>query len=135
MEREIIERIEYENQLLTLIIRKGHNPRGIEFLTSPHLNQQIGAMSHPAGHVIKRHVHKPIERKVIGTSEVLIIKKGVVELDVYNLKKELTQKILLREGDIAFLINGGHGIKVIEDSTIIEVKQGPYVEGEDKEHF
>ena len=34
-----------------------------------------------------------------------------------------------------FLANSGHGIKVLEESEMIEVKQGPYLEKGDKVRF
>ena len=40
--------------------------------------------------------------------------------------------ITINKGDIIILFEGGHGFKILEKSKIIEVKQGPYVEGKDK---
>jgi len=42
---------------------------------------------------------------------------------------------ILEEGDILFLINGGHGFKMLEDSVLLEIKQGPYLGKDDKEKF
>ena len=41
----------------------------------------------------------------------------------------------LHEGDLVLLSEGGHGIEVIEEARIIEVKQGPFVGGKDKTRF
>ena len=38
-------------------------------------------------------------------------------------------------GDIILLANSGHGIVTLEESEIIEVKQGPYIEADDKVRF
>ena len=38
-------------------------------------------------------------------------------------------------GDIVLLANSGHGIVTLEESEIIEVKQGPYLEADDKVRF
>ena len=38
-------------------------------------------------------------------------------------------------GDLILLAGAGHGIKVLEKSTIVEVKNGPFVEGADKGRF
>jgi hypothetical protein len=135
MSKASVEKIEDEGKLLALIIKENYKPTGLEFLTAPDTNQQIGAMNHPAGHIIKRHVHKPIERKIIGTPEVLMVKSGAIELDIYNSERKLIKTVVLEKGDIVFLNNGGHGLMAIEDATIFEIKQGPYIEGEDKEYF
>ena len=42
---------------------------------------------------------------------------------------------VLEEGDFIILISGGHGFKMLEETEIVEVKQGPYIEKKDKEKF
>jgi hypothetical protein len=32
----------------------------------------------------------------------------------------------LGTGDVVFLSSGGHGFEILEDASIVEVKQGPY---------
>ena len=41
----------------------------------------------------------------------------------------------LLKGDLIILISCGHGFSMLEESEIIEVKQGPYMEEKDKEKF
>jgi hypothetical protein len=41
----------------------------------------------------------------------------------------------LEAGDVILLASGGHGFEMIEDSEIIEVKQGPYAGEMDKTRF
>ncbi len=38
-------------------------------------------------------------------------------------------------GDVILLASGGHGFEMIEDSEILEVKQGPYTGDQDKTRF
>ena len=49
-------------------------------------------------------------------------------------KKKLLSRIW-NKGDIVLLAYGGHGFEMIEDSEIIEVKQGPYLDEVDKIRF
>ena len=42
---------------------------------------------------------------------------------------------ILNKGDVVLLAYGGHGFEMIEDSEIIEVKQGPYLDEVDKIRF
>ena len=53
-----------------------------------------------------------------------------VQKKINNLNS-LKDKILSK-GDIIILFQGGHGFKILEETRIIEIKQGPYVEGKDK---
>lgn len=41
----------------------------------------------------------------------------------------------MEAGDIILLASAGHGFEVLEELEMIEVKQGPYVEHEDKVKF
>jgi hypothetical protein len=42
---------------------------------------------------------------------------------------------VLNSGDIILLANSGHGVVMLEESEIIEIKQGPYLEKDDKVRF
>jgi hypothetical protein len=41
----------------------------------------------------------------------------------------------LRAGDIAIAVGGGHGFRMLEDTVLLEVKQGPYPGQTEKERF
>ena len=41
----------------------------------------------------------------------------------------------MKKGDTILLATGGHGFRALEEIEMIEVKQGPYVEHEDKVRF
>ena len=56
------------------------------------------------------------------------------EEDEIKLKNFVESKVL-EKNDIILLASGGHGFKMLENSEIIEVKQGPYCGEEDKVRF
>jgi uncharacterized protein with PhoU and TrkA domain len=66
---------------------------------------------------------------------VLIIKRGRCLLDVYNDNKELVATRELREGDLMLMVGGGHGFRMLEETVFLEVKQGPYLNVDEKERF
>jgi len=92
-------------------------------------------MKRPAGYIIKPHVHNIVERKVEYTQEVLFIKKGKVRVDFYDDERNYLKSIILEEGDVILLAHGGHGFEMLEETEIIEVKQGPYAGEMDKVRF
>ena len=49
-----------------------------------------------------------------------------------NKGKDIKKDRILYKGDIIILFKGGHGFKFYKKTKIIEIKQGPYVEGKDK---
>ena len=111
------------------------NPQKTTFLTPPEFKQQVGFVVYPADGRIVPHLHLPLERHLVGTSEVLIIKRGRCLLDVYNDDKELVVTRELRAGDIMLMVGGGHGFRMLEDTVFLEIKQGPYLDREEKERF
>ncbi len=129
----MIERIVYQNKLIAIILRKDFHNEGISFLTDNNAQLQLGYLSHPAGHEVKPHIHKLVTRNTLGTHEVLFVKSGVIEIDFYLADKTYLESRKLSAGDVILLVEGGHGIKILEAATIIEVKNGPYIE--DKEKF
>lgn len=130
-----VERFFLGSTLLALIVRAHHQKEGISFFTPNEFSQQLAYMRHPAEYVVLPHVHNPVSRSVELTQEVLILRKGKVRLDIYSSDHTYLQSCLLYTGDIILLAHGGHGLKMLEESEIVEVKQGPYVGDADKTRF
>ncbi len=132
---EHIEHIVSQGQPLAYIIRAALVPERTTFLTPPEFKQQVGYVVYPAGGEIARHVHLPLQRQLVGTSEVLIVKQGRCEIDVYNDARELVATRELSTGDVMLMVGGGHGFRMLEPTVLLEVKQGPYTGLEEKERF
>src|SRR2546425_3716371 len=122
----MIEHITYDGKMLAFIIREEVLPEKTTFLTPPDFNLQVGYIAYPAHGEIARHVHRPLERHIVGTSEVLVVKKGQCEIDIYNDGRELVATRKLRSGDIMVMVGGGHGFRMLEDTVFLEINQGPY---------
>ncbi len=131
----MLEAIEFNGKQLALIVRSNFSAEGIQFFTPNTYSQQLGYMKRPLGYVIPPHVHNPVRREVEYTKEVLIIRRGLVRVDFYSEDQAYLQSSLLHAGDIILLAYGGHGFEMLEESEIIEVKQGPYAGDQDKTRF
>lgn len=92
-------------------------------------------MNRPKGYVIPPHVHNPIAREIFQTKEVLYIKKGKVRIDFYDDNQKYLESRVVKKGDVVLVAFGGHGFEMLEESEIIEVKQGPYAGEKDKTRF
>src|SRR5450432_134091 len=132
---EYIVNITDNGSLLCSIIHAALVPETTTFFTGPELTQQVGYVVYPAGGEIVGHTHLPIERHLVGTSEVLVVRKGRCLADIYNDQHELIASSELREGDIMIMLGGGHGFRILEDTILLEIKQGPYSGIEEKERF
>ncbi|WP_299079372.1 hypothetical protein [uncultured Fretibacterium sp.] len=135
MSGQNLEKILCGEETLAIIVRADFSESGIHFFTQPDFSQQLAYMNHPVGKVIEPHVHNPVPRQVHYTQEVLFIRKGRLQVDFYDEKREYLESRELRSGDVILLIAGGHGFKVLEEVEMIEVKQGPYVGEGDKTRF
>jgi hypothetical protein len=131
----MVEKITYKNVLLSIIIRSEYQKEGISFFTPDNFSQQLGYMNRPQGYVIPPHVHNLVPREVSLTQEVLYIKSGKVRVDFYDDDKNYLQSSILLKGDVILLAHGGHGFEMLEQSEMIEIKQGPYCGEEDKVRF
>lgn len=131
----MIERILNAGKELALIIRRSFEKDGIEFFTPGSYSQQIGYMKRAKGYAIPPHVHNPVVREVQYTKEVLFIKSGRVRVDFYSEEQAYLESTVLAAGDVILLAFGGHGFEMLEESEIIEVKQGPYAGESDKTRF
>jgi mannose-6-phosphate isomerase-like protein (cupin superfamily) len=131
----MVEKIEHAGSLLCLIIRSNYAAPGISFFTPADLSQQLAYMRHPAGKQIEPHVHNPVPREVHYTQEVLFIKRGRLRVDLYDDQQNYLESRLLGSGDVILLATGGHGFEVLEETQMVEVKQGPYPGEEDKTRF
>jgi hypothetical protein len=130
-----VEIIRWGSQPLTYIIRGNVLPTETTFLTPPEFKQQVGFVAYDQGGEIAPHVHRLLERHLVGTSEVLVLRKGRCLLDVYNDDHGLVATRELQAGDTMLMVGGGHGFRMLEDTVFLEIKQGPYTGLEEKERF
>ena len=132
----MVEKIFHKKKLLALIVRGTYRKkRGITFFTPNESTQQFGYMKHKKKHIIKPHLHKKRETKILYTTEVILLLKGVLRVDFYNPNKKYLFSKILKTNDIIMLVHGGHGFKILKDVEMLEVKQGPYSLSKDKIKF
>ena len=119
-----------------MIVRADPMPDETTFYTPYHFNLQVGKIVYPTGSEIPRHTHRSVIRQVVGTSEVLVVQKGRMIVDIYA---DDDQSFLcsreVGSGDVVVLLSAGHGFRLLEDTVLLEVKQGPYVGVHEKELF
>ena len=132
----MIENIIHKKKLYALIVRKKfRKKKGVNFFTSKEATQQFGYMKHKKNHLIMPHQHNKRLTKILITTEVIILLKGILRVDFYSEKKKYLFSKKIYDGDLIMLTNGGHGFKVLKDVEMIEVKQGPYSLSSDKVKF
>ena len=58
-----------------------------------------------------------------------------MEVKIFNSEKVLLSTEILDTNSIACFYGGGHGFRILEETSFLEIKQGPYIENLDKEKF
>ena len=120
---------------IALIIRADFDAEGLHFFTPDSFPHQVAYMRHPKDKVITPHIHNMVARQVLYTHEVLLVRKGKVEVTLYTSKKSILTCRVLGAGDLILLCGGGHSFRMLEETSMIEIKQGPYAGEHDKTRF
>ena len=126
----MIEEIQWEGRVLALILRKDVEPEGVRFFTREENSLQLGILQHKGGLEIRTHIHRNHAKIIEDVQEILHVEYGKIEANFYSDSGKRIGSKILNPGDTILLISGGHGFKILEDSRIIEVKQGPYPGGQ-----
>lgn len=113
--------------LIAIIIPKDFGNKGINFISEDNFPLQLGISSYDKGNKITAHYHQKIKREIKRFQEVVYLQNGRVQVDLFDLNNEKFDSVELFEGDTIFFVDGGHGFEILEDTKIIEVKQGPYL--------
>ena len=130
-----VETIAWNGVPLAHVIRADLSPPATTFVTPDESAMQVGMVVHPAGNTIRRHRHRPRQATSGAVVEVLVVRRGRCEVDVYTDTDELAATRELCAGDAIVLVHGGHGFRILEDTVLFEVKQGPYPGAGDKDVF
>ncbi len=122
MEPEIIKN---GGKILAVIVRKDSIQDTLRFVTPPSFPLQIGYHNQLGQKRIGAHEHLPfIDIDKLENQEFFFVISGKVKVDIYFEKKKFT-KVVINSGD-SIILNCGHGFEFVENTKMVEVKQGPY---------
>ena len=127
--------ITHKDEIIAIIIPANYNKDGIEFFTPNSFSQQLAYMKRPQGYIIPAHTHNIFPREVFYTLETLFIRRGRLKVDFYTRDQQFIESRTVGTGDVVLLASGGHGFEMLEETEMIEVKQGPYAGEKDKMRF
>lgn len=122
-------------QPLAYVIRQDAVSPRTDFFTGDDSSFQGGFVVYPAGGRVEAHAHLPVVRTVVGTSELLVVRTGRCFVDIYTDEHHLIATRELLSGDAVLSVGGGHGFRMVEDTLLLEVKQGPYGGPHEKQRF
>jgi hypothetical protein len=126
----MIEKI-YSNKtsgvLLHMVIRTSDSELGRSDLVEESQFLQAAIINQPKGKSFKPHLHlvKGVPGSAI-TQESWICLKGKVRCIYYDVDGSFICESIISQGDLSITLYGGHNYEMLEDSLVIEIKNGPY---------
>ncbi len=121
-----MEKIIHNNTLVAVRIKKSKT--GITPLSDSDQPLQVLIHSREKGSQTKAHLHKPTQRITQALQECLVILKGKIKIDFFTTEKKIFKSIQASKGEVIIFVSGGHAVHVLENSEIVEVKNGPFIE-------
>ena len=124
--KKIFSRVEPE-KLLHLVLSTSNNQGRAQLVDSDQF-LQIANLELKSGETFSAHKHlwKDLPSNKSIAQESWVILKGSVEVTFFDLDNSKLETHILNAGDLSITLYGGHGYKVLEDTTAIEFKSGPY---------
>jgi hypothetical protein len=116
-----------DGQLIAVLVRASFRKNGVNFISEDDFPLQLGISGYKKGATIQPHFHVRRRTVIDQIQEVVYIEKGRATVNLCGSNGESLAPIEMRSGDTILLVDGGHGFEISEDTTIIEVKQGPYL--------
>ena len=121
-----------DGKTIAIVVKGEFRKDGVNFVSKQDFPLQLGISGYKKGSKIKPHFHIEKEIKINKIQEVVHIESGRTMVSLYDLKGKKIKAVELSADDTIFFVEGGHGFEMLEDTKIIEVKQGPYF-GKDKD--
>ena len=114
--------------LLCIVYKDSDWVEGLNFITENNLFIQVGSWWYQKGKNLAKHKHNIVKRESNITQEMVYVKSGSMMATIFDNELNLIEDLILETGDLAIMVNGAHGYKILENDTkIIEAKNGPFI--------
>lgn len=103
-------------------------------MTSSEEALQVLTLKHPKGRLVAPHIHKPHKRETNILQECLVVIIGKLRVSFFDEEDRTSvTQIDLISGETCIILAGPHSVEFLEDSEVIEIKNGPFFD--DKRPF
>lgn len=112
--------------IATIVKPNEANP-GLSFVTSDDKFLQLGIWNYQKGHNLPAHYHNQFKRSGYRTNEFVFVLKGAIECILYTEEGDFIESVIISESQGILMFELSHEYKIIEDSIILESKNGPFM--------
>ncbi len=116
-----------DGSLIAIIMHAEETKEGTNFLSEKSFPLQLAVSSYNRGTMLKPHIHLKKEVLIREIQEIVHVESGCAKVDLYDSQGKWFKCVELSCGSTIFFVAGGHGFSMLEDTKLIEVKQGPYL--------
>lgn len=95
-------------------------------VTEPDGALQILTLKHKRGSLAAPHMHIPHRRETTGLQECFIVIRGKIRVFFFDETGKESVYDDFSQGEVCLVVSGAHAIKFLEDSEVIEAKNGPF---------
>jgi hypothetical protein len=121
-----LQEIVSEGKTCAIIVKASFVKNGVNFVSKEDYPLQLGISYYTEGSSIKPHFHLNKQLVINQIQEIVHFESGRAIVNLYNASGEKFKSVELSAGDTIFFVEGGHGFTMLENTKLIEVKQGPY---------
>ena len=126
MDNKNIKHILHEGELYASIFDTSNISEGLDFLTSDSSFIQVGTWNYKKNKTLDAHFHNYFERSVQRTQEVVYVIEGSIKCNLCKEDTTFIETVIIDSGMLIVQYQGVHEYEIVEDSKVLEVKNGPY---------
>lgn len=118
--------IKFNDEIFAKIIDLNHLENGLNFFSNDDEFIQVGTWKYEKGKTLDKHYHNFFERISYRTSEAVLVLNGEIECSIFTEENQFIWKGKLKKNQLIIQLQGAHEYSIIEDSQVLEIKNGPY---------
>jgi len=119
-------KILHNNEIICIVADLEDTKEGLDFLSDDNDFIQVGTWNYKKGQVLPLHYHNKYERTASRTSECVFVFKGKIECNLHSEDGEFIETIIVNAGQFIVNLSQAHEFEILEDTIVLEVKNGPY---------
>lgn len=116
----------FNNETYARIINLNNIEENLNFYSNDDEYIQVGTWHYEEGKVLDKHYHNYFERSSYRTSEAVLVLTGEVECSIFTEDNNFIWKGLIKKNHLIIQLQGAHEYKIIKNSKVLEIKNGPY---------
>lgn len=111
--------------IATHVFPKNSKP-GLNFVTDDDKYLQLGIWNYKKNHELPAHYHNEYKRSSMKTNEFVYVLSGKIQCDLYTENGNFIESIIVSENEGIIQHHFTHQYIILEDSIILESKNGPF---------